>query len=89
MKSIIGIDAHDKYVMGAATKDGDALISAIFILNEVICKNGMVENILTDQAKNFEGEMMQHLCKLLGANKIRSSPYHPSGNGISERVDTI
>ena len=33
--------------------------------------------------------MTKHLCQLLGANKIRSSPYHPSGNGISERVNRV
>lgn len=51
--AIIGIDAYDKFVLAAATKSFDALTSAIFLMNEVICKHGMVEMILSDQAKNF------------------------------------
>ena len=51
--------------------------------------HGMVETILTDQAQNFEANLIAHLCKLLGANKIKSSPYHPKGNGITERVNRV
>jgi hypothetical protein len=87
--AIIAIDAHDKYVMGAATKSCDALTTAVFVLNEVICKHGMVEMILSDQAKNFEADLFKHLCVLIGAHKIRSSPYHSMGNGITERVNRV
>jgi hypothetical protein len=87
--AIIGIDANDKFVMAAATKSFDALTSAIFLLNEVICKHGMVECILSDQAKNFEADLFKHLVTLLGAHKIRSSPFHPMGNGITERVNKV
>jgi hypothetical protein len=75
--------------MGAPTKTCDALTSAIFVMNEIICKHGMVEVILSDQAKNFEADLFKHLCILLGAHKIRSSPYHAAGNGITERVNKV
>jgi hypothetical protein len=87
--AIVAIDAHDKFLMSAPTKNCDALTTALFVLNEVICKNGMVEVILSDQAKNFEADLFKHLCTLIGAHKIRSSPYHAMGNGITERVNRV
>jgi hypothetical protein len=87
--AVLAIDANDKFLMGAATKSCDALTTAIFVMNEVICKHGMVEVILSDQAKNFEADLFKHLCTLLGAHKIRSSPYHAAGNGITERVNKV
>ena len=86
---VIAIDANDKWVVGVATKSFDALTSALFLFNEVICKHGMVERILTDQAQNFEADLFQHLCRLLGAHKIRSSAYHAQGNGVTERVNKV
>ena len=46
---IIGVDAHSKFILGAATMSFDAVTSAGFFCNEVICKYGMVEEVLTDQ----------------------------------------
>ena len=46
---IIGVDAHSKFILGAATRSFDAVTSAVFLFNEVICKYGMVEEVLTDQ----------------------------------------
>jgi hypothetical protein len=87
--AILAVDANDKFLMGSATKICDALTTAAFVMNEVICKHGMVEVILSDQAKNFESDLFKHLCALLGAHKIRSSPYHAAGNGITERVNKV
>ena len=55
------------------------------LVDNVIVRYGAPLQILTDQGSNFEGNQFQELCKLLGIDKVRTSAYHPSGNGLIER----
>ncbi len=84
---VLAIDHFTKYVIGAATIKIDAETTAKFMLNEIICKFGIMENILTDRGANFEAHLFQQICCLLGTNKLRTTSYHPPGNGTTERVN--
>ena len=86
---IIGVDHFTKFVEGAATASFDSRTTALFVLNHIICRYGMVEQILTDQGVNFESHLFKHLCVLLGTNKLHTSSYHAAGNGITERVNKV
>ena len=41
---------------------------------------------MSDQGTEFTGDLIAAMCKLLGIEKIRTTPYHPQGNGSAERV---
>ena len=41
---------------------------------------------MSDQGTEFTGDVIAAMCKLLGIEKIRTTPYHPQGNGSAERV---
>ena len=41
--------------------------------------------IHTDQGREFESRLFQHLCEALGADKTRTTPYHPQSDGMMER----
>ena len=82
---ILGVDHYTKYIEGLATVSFDSETTALFVLNNIICRYGMVEQILTDQGVNFESHLFKHLCNLLGSDKLHTSTYHPAGNGITER----
>ena len=43
--------------------------------------------IHTDQGKNFESDLFQEVCRLLQVKKSRTTPYHPSSNGLVERFN--
>ena len=55
-------------------------------LLEVICRQGVPEVILTDQGPQFVGSLVPALCAGLGINNIKTTPYHPQGNGAVERL---
>ena len=80
---ILGIDHFTKYAEGAATASFNSQVTASFVFNNIVCRYGMIERILTDQGVNFESNLFKHLCFLLGTNKLHKSTYHPAGNGIT------
>jgi hypothetical protein len=57
----------------------DALFKNIFM------RFGMPTRLLSDQGAEFESSLFQQLCRIAGINKIRTTPYRPSTNGMIER----
>ena len=88
MYLITAVDTFSKFLVGSSTVTFDALVSAVFLFNYV-CVHGMIERVLTDQGRNFEALLFFHLCRLLGANKVRTTAYHAMGNGGTERVNKV
>ena len=43
--------------------------------------------IYSDQGQNFKSHILGDLCKAFGVNKSHTTPYHPMGNGLVERMN--
>ena len=84
---ILAIDHLTKFAEGAATVSFDANTTAEFLFNNVVCRHGMFEKLLSDQGVNFESHLLKQLCILLGTDKLHTSTYHAAGNGITERLN--
>ena len=48
---------------------------------------GIAENILTDQGAYFQSQLIAELMDLLDTHRLRTSPYHPQTDGITERLN--
>ena len=46
-----------------------------------------LKKIITDQGRNFDSELIEHLCQLAGVQKLQTSPYQPQTNGKCERFN--
>ena len=41
----------------------------------------------SDQGRNFESQILSELCKAFRVTKIRTTLYHPMGDGLVERMN--
>lgn len=51
-----------------------------------ICRYGSPITITSDQGSQFESALFTALTRLVGADKTRTTPYHPASNGLVERM---
>lgn len=74
-----------KYVEAYCLTDHTAQTVGDKLLTQFICRFGVPLVIHTDQGREFESQLFQHLCRVLGAGKTRTTPYHPQSDGMVER----
>ena len=80
-------DHFTRYAQAFPSKTQTALATAKLLWNNFILHYGFPEKIITDQGRNFESELIGHLCQLAGVQKLRTSPYHPQTNAQCERFN--
>lgn len=81
------IDALTRWVEAIPMPNELASTTAKAFLTGVVARHGCPEQILTDQGPNFMSRMFASMCKMIGAEHIRTTAYHPHSNGMVERVN--
>ncbi|XP_041961809.1 uncharacterized protein LOC121720042 [Alosa sapidissima] len=84
---LVIVDLFSRFAFAVPTKDQTAPTTAGVLWTTVFQSFGCPERILTDQGPAFEAELTQQLCGLYGCHKVRTTPYHPQGNGACERMN--
>ncbi|XP_048110471.1 uncharacterized protein LOC125301779 [Alosa alosa] len=84
---LVIVDLFSRFAFAVPTKDQTAPTTARVLWTTVFQSFGCPERILTDQGPAFEAELTQQLCGLYGCHKVRTTPYHPQGNGACERMN--
>jgi len=80
------IDPFTKWSEAFAAPNKEAATIARIIVEQVICRFGSPLSIVTDRAKELDGELMRQICKLLDVDKLRTTAYKPSTNSAVERL---
>ena len=81
------IDVFTKYCRAAPTPNQTAETLVDRFTTEWILNLGAPHRLLSDQGTAFESAQFQNMCMVWRINKIRTTPYHPPGNGVCERVN--
>ena len=80
-------DHFTKYALAYPTRDQKADTVAKILWEGLIQHYGFPLRIHADQGRNFESTLIRELCKVSGIQKSRTTPYHPQGNGQTERFN--
>ena len=80
---LVIVDTFSKFLICYAMQDQVAETVAEKLL-DYVCKFGIPDEILTDRGTNFISELLQEVYDLLDILRLRTSPFWPEGNGLSE-----
>ncbi|KAL7868371.1 hypothetical protein SRHO_G00097550 [Serrasalmus rhombeus] len=84
---LVIMDYFTRYINLFPLKDQRAITVAQCIFEEYIRHHGIPETIHTDQGRQFDSDLMKQLCRMLGIEKTRTSPYHAQSDGMVERLN--
>ncbi len=80
-------DHFTKLAHAFPCKDQTAKTVAKRLWDSFFCVYGFPQRIHSDQGASFESELIAELLELAGIDKSRTTPYHPMGNGGTERFN--
>ncbi len=81
------MDDFTRFVNLYTLKAQRATTVAQCISEDYIKQRGVPEIIHTDQGRQFESDLIKHLCIQLGIEKTHTSPYHAQCDGMVERLN--
>lgn len=84
---IVATDYATRYAEIAGIKDGKATSVAKFLMENIINRHGCPRTILSDRGQVFKSELVTELQLILGIRKNQTTSYHPSCNGLTERLN--
>ena len=84
---LVVTDAFMKYVQLVAIPNKEAATVAKGIFEHWICRFGVPIEIVTDQGKEFTGQMSEDLFEMLQISHLKTTAYHPQCNGEAKRAN--
>ena len=84
---LVAIDYFTKWVETESYAAVTTKVVLKFLKRYIVCRYGIPERIITDNARNFNNKAMTEFCKLFKIHHHNSSPYRPQMNGAVEAAN--
>ena len=82
------LDYLTKWVEAFPASNQQAETIALLFVDNVVCKHGVPDELLSDRGSNFLSELLQSVCDILDVKKINTSGYHPQTDGLVEKFNS-
>jgi hypothetical protein len=86
---VVAVDHFTKWVEARALEEADAQSIVQFLYEDIICRHGVPTLMTTDRGTEFINELVTTLANIYKIRHIRTTAYHPQGNGQVERTNRI
>ncbi|XP_055819392.1 uncharacterized protein LOC129888443 [Solanum dulcamara] len=84
---LVAIDYFTKWVEASTYKAVTKKVVADFVRNNIICRFGIPESIITDNAANINSDLMKEICERFKIAHRNSTTYRPQMNGAVEAAN--
>jgi transposase InsO family protein len=84
---VVAIDHFTKWVEARALEEADAQSITRFLYEDIICRHGVPTILSSDKGSEFVNEMITALTNVYKIKHIKTTAYHPQGNGQVERTN--
>ena len=84
---LVVTDYFTRWIEAYAIPNQEANTVAEKMVSEFFCQFSLPTQLHSDQVRQFQANIIQEMCKVLGIAKSRTTPYHPQGDGRVERFN--
>ena len=86
---LVAGDYFTKWIEVYAVPNDESITVADKLVNEMFCRFATPTpvSLHSDQGRQFETELIAHICRLLHIRKSRTYSYHPQSDGFIERFN--
>lgn len=84
---VVVVDYFSKWPEAYCVPDQEATTVAKVLVDNWISRYGVPLQIHSDQGTNFTSAVFVGVCQLLGIEKTRTTPLHPSSDGMVEKMN--
>ncbi|KAI5743998.1 hypothetical protein M8J77_024652 [Diaphorina citri] len=84
---LVIMDYFSKWPEAFAIPNQEATTVADCLINHWVSRFGVPLELHSDQGRNFESQVFQEVCSVLGIKKTRTTPLHPQSDGMVERFN--
>lgn len=81
------IDVLTRFLIAVPIRNKEAREVAQAFITHVVSIHGVPKHVITDGGGEFINEVFKDICGLLQINRHTTTPFHPSSNGLVERVN--
>ena len=82
---LVIVDAHSKWPEVIIMHSKTTTFKTVEALRTVFARNGLLEQLVSDNGPQFTAEEFQLFLKKNGVKHVTSARYHPATNGLAER----
>ncbi|OWZ08184.1 Retrotransposon Polyprotein [Phytophthora megakarya] len=84
---LVFVDYFTRWAEAFAIQALDFITFVNVMIDGVICRHGVPEQLLSDRGTNFTSELARSLYQTLGIKKLFGVAYHPQTQGLVERFN--